>query len=88
MPKKKFSLSKKHKELIDIEVNIPTLKEKHTWGYHKDGVITDHRGNAENSLLDALEIISKGTQYEDVCKNIIEKSKSIFEEDDNKRFNN
>lgn len=36
-------------------------------------------GNAENSLIVALETISKGTQYEDVCKNIIEKCESIFE---------
>lgn len=79
MAKNKFALSKKHEKLIDIEVNIPTFNELHQYGYHKNGAITDHKGNAENSLMLALKTISKNTQYEDICKNIIEKCENIFE---------
>lgn len=84
MPKRKFELSVKHEKLIDIEVNTPTLAELRQIGYDKDWIITDHRGNAENSLVCALETISKGTQYEDVCHNLIDKCLAIFEYYDEK----
>lgn len=44
----------------------------------------DHRWNAENSLILALETISKGTVYQDISFEIIEKCSEIFEYYDNK----
>lgn len=87
MPKNRFALSKKHEKLIDVEVNIPTLIEMRQKTANKNWSITDHRGNAEDSLMIALETISIGTQYEEVCKNIIDKCQNIFEYYDNKRLN-
>lgn len=85
MPKSKFSLSKKHEKLIEIAVNIPSnKKEMSQLGGERATIPIDHRGNAENSLVIALEAISKGTAYQDICCEIIEKCNAIFEYYDNK----
>ncbi|WP_342759495.1 hypothetical protein [Kineothrix sedimenti] len=78
MPKGKFELSKKHQKLIDISVSIPTIRDMQRGSYHL-GVPIAHRENAEESLLCALEIISKGTQLEDTCAEIIDRAREIFE---------
>jgi len=79
MPKQKFSLSKKHEKLIDIEVNVPTIQELRSMALSREFTIIDHKGNAEDSLVMALKTISQGTQYEDTCNGIISKCKAIFE---------
>ena len=85
MPKSKFALSRKHEKLIDIAVNIPTnKKEMSRLGGNRATIPVDHRGNAENSLVLALETISRGTAYQEICYEIIEKCNSIFEYYDSK----
>ncbi len=74
----KSVLSKKHEKLIDIEVEIPNSEEINSLGFNKDWIIIDHRGNAENSLIEIIKIISKNTKYEGVCNNIVKKCEDIF----------
>lgn len=77
MPKNKFALTKKHEKLIEITTDIPELS------YIKDRkyvlIPIDYRGNAENSLLLALEVLSKGTQYENICNEMIKRARDIFD---------
>ena len=73
----KFHLSQKHEKLIDITVSIPSLEELEAYGGY-ERTPTDHRGSTEENLICALEIVSKGTRYEDICKELIEKAKTIF----------
>jgi len=85
MPKQKFVLSKKHEKLIDIEVSVPSISEFNHIGVNKEWIVVDHRGNAENSLVVALETISRNTVYEEVCKNIVSKCEAIFQHYDDRR---
>lgn len=77
MPKDKFALSKKHEKLIEITTDTPELSYIQSIKYTM--LTIDYRGNAENNLLWALEVLSKGTQYEDVCNELIKRAKEIFE---------
>lgn len=82
MPKKKFALSKKHEKLIEITTDTPELAYIQRVKFEQTRI--DFRGNTENNILWALEVISKGTQYEDICKELIARATEIFEYYNNK----
>jgi hypothetical protein len=82
MPKDKFSLSKKHEYLIDKIVEIPTVEDiSHSaWSNdHLTGKHTDFRYNTEDVLLMIIEILTKGTQQEEIGKEVSEKARAVFD---------
>ena len=83
MPKKKFCITKKHEKLIDITTNTPELSYIQSVKYEM--LTIDYRTNTENNLLWALEVLSKGTQYENTCNELIKRASEIFEYYDQKQ---
>lgn len=82
MPKDKFTLSKKHEYLIEKIGEIPTIDdiEHSTWsGDMLNGKHTDFRYNTEDVLLMIIETLTKGTQQEDIGKEISEKARAVFD---------
>lgn len=82
MPKDKFALSKKHEYLIDKIGEIPTIEDiAHcAWSYDRlRGIHTDFRYNTEDVLLMIIETLTKGTQQEDIGKEISEKARAVFD---------
>ena len=87
MPKGKFTLSKKHEYLIDKIEEIPTINDIQNAGWSKDmlnGKYTDFRYNTEDALLMIIETLTKGTQQEDIGKEISEKARAVFDYYSNK----
>ena len=79
--REKSFLNKKHEKLIDIEVKIPNLEDM-SYLYTGEYGIMDFRANAEYSLMEAIEVISKNTRYENICNSIIKKCQDIFEDNE------
>lgn len=82
MPKGKFTLSKKHEYLIDKIEEIPTINDIQNARWSKDmlnGMHTDFRYNTEDTLLMIIETLTKGTQQEDIGKEISEKARAVFD---------
>lgn len=82
MPKNKFSLSKKHEYLIEKLGVIPTINDIQNAAWSNDmlyGKRTDFRYNTEDTLLMIIEMLTKGTQQEEIGKEISEKARSVFD---------
>ena len=82
MPKDKFSLSKKHEYLIEKIGVIPTIDDIQNAAWSKDmlnGKYTDFRYNTEDALLMIIEMLTKGTQQEEIGKEISEKARAVFD---------
>lgn len=82
MPKNKFVLSKKHEYLIDKISEIPTVEDIAHSAWSNDmlnGKHTDFRYNTEDVLLMIIENLTKGTQKEDIGKEISEKARTVFD---------
>lgn len=82
MPKDKFALSKKHEYLIDKISEIPTIEDIINCAWSNDllkGKHTDFRYNTEDVLLMIIETLTKGTQQEDIGKEISEKARVVFD---------
>lgn len=82
MAKQRYALSKKHEYMIDKLCEIPSLNDIKSSGLFKDmqnGFHTDFRYNTEDILLMVLENITKGTQQEDVAKEICKKARAVFD---------
>ena len=82
MPKNKFALSKKHEYLIDAVVNLPTIDDIQHDAWSNDvlnGKHTDFRYNTEDALLMIIETLTKGTQQEEIGKEISKKARAIFD---------
>lgn len=82
MPKRKFSLSKKHEYLIDKLGEIPDTGEISHGLWSSDlmhGGSTDHRGNTEEILLSIIETLTNGTQQEEIGKEIVQKARAVFD---------
>lgn len=73
--KHKYQPSKKHSNLINITVSIPSMEEILT-PYTR--CPEDYRSKTEAYLIEAIEQLSKGTKYEDICKELIEKASSVL----------
>ena len=82
MPKNRFALSRKHEYLIDKIVDIPTLEQIAHCAWSNDmlsGKHTDFRYNTEDALLMIIETLTKGTQQEDIGKEICERARAVFD---------
>lgn len=82
MPKAKFTLSKKHEYLINKIVEIPTIDDIQNAPWSNDmlnGKRTDFRYNTEDVLLMIIENLTKGTQQENIGKEITEKARAVFD---------
>lgn len=82
MPKNKFALSQKHEYMIDKLCEIPTTEDIRNKAWSKDvlnGLHTDFRYNTEDILLSVIETLTKGTQMEDVGKELSDKAREVFE---------
>ena len=82
MPKNKFVLSKKHEYLIEKIGEIPTIDDIIHCAWSNDllrGKHTDFRYNTEDTLLMIIETLTKGTQQEDIGKEICEKARNVFD---------
>lgn len=82
MPKCKFSISKKHEYLIDKIGEIPTIDDIQNAAWSNDalnGKRTDFRYNTEDILLMIIENITRGTQQEDIGREISEKARLVFD---------
>lgn len=82
MPKDKFALSKKHEYLIEKLCEIPTIDDIAHSAWSNDllnGKHTDFRYNTEDVLLTIIETLTKGTQQEDVGKEISQKARAVFD---------
>lgn len=82
MPKNRYSLSKKHEYLIDKLNEIPTMEDIRCKAWTKDmlyGLHTDFRYNTEDILLNVIERLTKGTQMEDIGREISDKAREIFD---------
>lgn len=82
MPKDKFRLSKKHEYLIDKIGDIPTIDDIQHSAWSNDalnGKHTDFRYNTEDALLMIIETLTKGTQKEEIGKEISEKARAVFD---------
>lgn len=77
MPKSKFKLTKKHEKLIDIFVNIPTLRDISNEQISNTCVI-DQVSVGTDAMRMALLTISKGTMYEDLCNDIVNKADELI----------
>ena len=90
--KNKESLSKKHKKyyrerkdkmfnnkqlrLLEITKSLPSLEAEQL---SSDNNLENTRENIEACLLDALQIISTKTKYDDICRTLIEKAKTSLQ---------
>lgn len=82
MPKEKFTLSKKHEYLIEKIGEIPTIDDITNRALSNDflnGKYTDFRYNTEDVLLMIIETLTKGTQQENIGKEISEKARAVFD---------
>ena len=82
MPKDKFALSKKHEYLIDKISEIPTIGDiVHSVLSNAmlSGKHTDFRYNTEDVLLMIIETLTRGTQQEDIGKEISNKARAVFD---------
>ena len=82
MPKDKFVLSKKHEYLIDKISEIPTIEDIVHCVWSNDmlsGKHTDFRYNTEDVLLMIIETLTRGTQQEDIGKEISNKARAVFD---------
>lgn len=82
MPKKKYNLSKKHEYLIEKIGEMPTIDDIKTASWSNDllyGKCADFRYNTEDILLMIIENLTKGTQKEDIGKEISEKARAVFD---------
>lgn len=82
MPKNKLALSQKHEYLIDKIGEIPTIDDIVHSAWSNDllkGKHTDFRYNTEDVLLMIIETLTKGTQQEDIGKEISEKARAVFD---------
>ena len=82
MAKDRFKLSKKHEYLIDKIGDIPSIDDIKNAMWSNDfmsGKYVDHRYNTEDALLMILERLTKGTQLEDIGKEISEKARAVFD---------
>ena len=82
MPKDKFTLSKKHEYLIEKTCEIPTIDDIEHCAWSNDllnGKHTDFRYNTEDILLMIIKTLTKGTQQEDIGKEISEKARAVFD---------
>lgn len=82
MPKDKFSLSKKHEKKKKKIGVIPTIDDIQNAAWSKDmlnGKYTDFRYNTEDALLMIIEMLTKGTQQEEIGKEISEKARAVFD---------
>lgn len=59
--------------------NLPPVQEIGTRFYLPSTALADHKGNTINSLMQALQVITKDTQYEEICNEIIKKSQDVLE---------
>lgn len=90
MPKSKFNLSRKHEYLINKLCEIPTLDDIKNAAWSSDllsGKNTDFRYNTEDTLLMIIETLTKGTQQEDIGKEIAEKARTVFDYYSDKELN-
>lgn len=68
--------------MINKCCEIPSLDEIKQSKWSKDllsGCRTDFRYNTEDILLMVLENLTKGTQQEDIAKEISEKARAVFD---------
>lgn len=82
MPKRNFNLSKKHEYLIEKIEEIPTIDDIKNAAWSNDilnGKWTDFRYNTEDILLMIIENLTKGTQQEDIGKEISERARAVFD---------
>ena len=82
MPKDKFALSKKYEYLIDKISEIPTIEDIVHCVWSNDmlsGKHTDFRYNTEDVLLMIIETLTRGTQQEDIGKEISNKARAVFD---------
>lgn len=82
MPKNKFALSKKHEYLILKLSDITTIDDIIHCAWSSDllnGKFTDFRYNTEDALLMIIEAITRGTQQEEIGKEISEKARAVFD---------
>lgn len=82
MPKDKLSLSKKTEYLIDKIAEIPTAEEISHSAWSNNRLIGNHidfRYNTENVLLMIIETLTKGTQQEEIGKEISKKARIVFD---------
>lgn len=82
MPKNRFSLSKKHEYLIKKIGDIPTIDDIQNRAWSRDmlnGKNTDFRYNTEDAILMIIESLTKGTQQEEIGKEISEKARAVFD---------
>lgn len=78
MAKQKYTLSKKHEYMIEKCCEIPSIDEIKGDGFMRT-VPTNFRYNTEDILLMILENLTKGTQQENITKEIIEKARAVFD---------
>lgn len=82
MPKDKLSLSKKTEYLIDKIAEVPTVEEISHSAWSNNRLIGNHidfRYNTENVLLMIIETLTKGTQQEEIGKEISKKARIVFD---------
>ena len=82
MPKDKFALSKKYEYLIDKISEIPTIEDIVHCVWSNDmlsGKHTDFRYNTEDVLLMIIETLTRGTQQEDIGKEISNTARAVFD---------
>lgn len=90
MPKNKFALSRKHEYLINKLCEIPSIDDIKNAAWSSDllnGKNTDFRYNTEDIILIIIETLTKGTQQEDIGKEISEKARIIFDYYSDKELN-
>lgn len=82
MPKDRFKLSRKHEYLIEKIGEIPTIYDIQHAAWSKDmlyGKGTDFRYNTKDAILMIIEFLTKGTQQEEIGKEISEKARAVFD---------
>ena len=64
--------------MIDKCCEIPSIDKIKGDGFMKN-TLTDFRYDTEDALLMILENLTKGTQQENIAKEIIEKARAVFD---------
>ena len=77
MSKKKFELSSKQKNIIELIVNLPEPKDIGTIAL-MEGTALDCIEMAFDTVCNALRILSKDTNSENICNDLIEKANKLY----------
>mgnify|MGYP004549511203 FL=1 len=80
--KEQICVIKKHEYLILKLSDIPTIDDITHSAWSSDllnGKFTDFRYNTEDALLMIIEVLTRGTQQEEIGKEISEKARAVFD---------